>query len=196
MKKALWGANCERRKLCFFLFPASSLLTAPAFWFTAIIRTIIEKYLYSLHFLFQSVSIAIGRRTAQVNMELDLQSLFGHHMSSCTHWLRSCNPPPPPPPTIWAHVRGRYWSAKIDDISLWLPGVQTYTRPATRYANPTCCIKSITLYTALTQYEFASVYFRLDCNLESISTRFSRLLAEYSSFQVIQLHQFHPGHSY
>ncbi len=24
--------------------------------------------------------------------------------------------------TTWAHVRGRYWSAKIDDISLWPPG--------------------------------------------------------------------------
>ncbi len=24
---------------------------------------------------------------------------------------------PPPPPRIWAHIRGRYWSAKIDDIS-------------------------------------------------------------------------------
>ncbi len=27
-------------------------------------------------------------------------------------------PPPPPPPRIWAHIRGRYWSAKIDDIFL------------------------------------------------------------------------------
>ncbi len=26
--------------------------------------------------------------------------------------------PPPPPPRIWARIRGRYWSAKIDDISL------------------------------------------------------------------------------
>ncbi len=23
----------------------------------------------------------------------------------------------PPPPRIWAHIRGRYWSAKIDDFS-------------------------------------------------------------------------------
>jgi hypothetical protein len=33
--------------------------------------------------------------------------------------------PPPTPPTIphsiWAHVRGRYWSAKIDDITLLPP---------------------------------------------------------------------------
>jgi hypothetical protein len=29
--------------------------------------------------------------------------------------------PPPPPLRIWAHIRGRYWSAKIDDISLYPP---------------------------------------------------------------------------
>jgi hypothetical protein len=29
-------------------------------------------------------------------------------LHSCTHWLRL-------PPRIWAHIRGRYWSAKIDD---------------------------------------------------------------------------------
>jgi hypothetical protein len=32
-------------------------------------------------------------------MELDLQSLFGLHVNSCTHWLRSRNRPPP---SIWA----------------------------------------------------------------------------------------------
>ncbi len=48
-------------------------------------------------------------------MELDLQSLFGLHVHSCTHWLR---PPQPPPSPIWAHVRVRYWSAKLDDNSL------------------------------------------------------------------------------
>ncbi len=30
--------------------------------------------------------------------------------------------PPPPSPRIWAHIRWRYRSAKIDDISLWPPG--------------------------------------------------------------------------
>ncbi len=35
---------------------------------------------------------------------------------SWTHWLRPRNSPPSPP--IWAHIRGRYWSANIDDISL------------------------------------------------------------------------------
>jgi len=57
----------------------------------------------------------------RLNMELDLQSLFGLHVTWCaqltqlTHWLRPRNPPP----RLWAHVRGRYWSPKIDDISLW-----------------------------------------------------------------------------
>jgi hypothetical protein len=46
-------------------------------------------------------------------IELDLQSLFGLHMHTRTHWLRPRNPP-----RIWAHIRGRYWSASIDDISL------------------------------------------------------------------------------
>jgi hypothetical protein len=49
-------------------------------------------------------------------MELDLRNLFGLHVHSCTHWLRPRKHPPPP--RIWAHIRGRYWSAKIDDISL------------------------------------------------------------------------------
>jgi hypothetical protein len=31
-------------------------------------------------------------------MELDLQSLFGLHVCSCTHWLRPRNPRPPPIP--------------------------------------------------------------------------------------------------
>ncbi len=31
----------------------------------------------------------------------------------------------PPPPRFWAHIRGRYWSANIDDISLWPPDIAT-----------------------------------------------------------------------
>jgi hypothetical protein len=55
--------------------------------------------------------------THRFNMELDFQCLFGLHVYSCTNWLRPRNPPPPPP-RMSAHIRGRYWSAKIDDISL------------------------------------------------------------------------------
>jgi hypothetical protein len=46
-------------------------------------------------------------------MELNL---LGLHVHCCTHWLKPCNPP-----RIWAHLGGCYWSAKIDDISLWPP---------------------------------------------------------------------------
>ncbi len=50
----------------------------------------------------------------RLNIELDLQNLFGHNVYSCTHWLRPHNPPPSFL-RIWAHIRGRYWSAQIDD---------------------------------------------------------------------------------
>ncbi len=58
----------------------------------------------------------------RLNMELDLQSLFGLHVYSCTHWLRPRNPAPP---SAFGLIRGRYWSAKIDDVSLWLPALRS-----------------------------------------------------------------------
>ncbi len=42
-------------------------------------------------------------------------------MSTCTNWLRLRNLPPPPHspyPPIFAHIRGRYWSAKIENINV------------------------------------------------------------------------------
>jgi hypothetical protein len=51
-----------------------------------------------------------------MELHVDVQSLFGLQVHSCTHWLRLRNFPHPP--RIWAHIRGRCWSAKIDDISL------------------------------------------------------------------------------
>ncbi len=56
----------------------------------------------------------------RLNIELDLRSLFGLLVHSCAHWLRPPNSPSPSP-RIWAHKRGRYWSAKLDDISLQPP---------------------------------------------------------------------------
>jgi hypothetical protein len=53
----------------------------------------------------------------RLNMELDLQILFGLHVHSCTHWLRPRNSPPPPAfGLISEGAIGR--KAKIDDISL------------------------------------------------------------------------------
>jgi hypothetical protein len=57
-------------------------------------------------------------------MEVYLHKVYLGSMSrdvhSCTHWLRTrkgCNPPPP----LGLVLRGRYWSAKIDDSSLQPP---------------------------------------------------------------------------
>ncbi len=38
------------------------------------------------------------RECYKLNKELDLQSLFGLHVYSCTHWLSPRNSPPPHPP--------------------------------------------------------------------------------------------------
>ncbi len=46
------------------------------------------------------------------NMELNFQSLFGLYSLADTPQIY------PSSPRIWAHIRGRYWSDKIDDISL------------------------------------------------------------------------------
>jgi hypothetical protein len=56
------------------------------------------------------------RDSHRLNMELDLQSLFGLHVYTVQLYLLAETLQPPPP--IWAHMQGRYWSAKIDDISL------------------------------------------------------------------------------
>jgi hypothetical protein len=47
------------------------------------------------------------------NMELDLQSLFG---LLCTAVLIGRDPATSL--RFWAHIRGRHWSANIDDIYL------------------------------------------------------------------------------
>ncbi len=54
------------------------------------------------------------------NIELDIQSLFGLHVTWCAQLFSLAEKPQPPSsPRIWAHIyEGRYWSAKIDDISL------------------------------------------------------------------------------
>ncbi len=50
----------------------------------------------------------------RLNMELDLQSLFG---LLCTAVLIGWDPATPSPsPRIWSHIRGRYWSAKTTSL--------------------------------------------------------------------------------
>jgi hypothetical protein len=59
----------------------------------------------------------------RLSMEIDLQSLFGLHVTSCTQLYSLAKSPELPfSPRIWTRIRGRYWSAKIDDISLEPPG--------------------------------------------------------------------------
>jgi hypothetical protein len=54
-----------------------------------------------------------------LNMELDLQNLFGLHVCIAVYSLAETLQLFPPFPRIWAHIRGRYWPAKVlDDISL------------------------------------------------------------------------------
>ncbi len=62
----------------------------------------------------------------RLNMELDLPSLFGLHVHSCTHGLRPRTTPPIP--RIWAHIWGHHWLAKIDDISLLPPACNHRTK--------------------------------------------------------------------
>ncbi len=61
-------------------------------------------------------------------MEFDLQILFGLHVTWCAQLYSLAGPRTRHPhPRIWAHIRGRYWSAKIDGISWWPPGCRTIT---------------------------------------------------------------------
>ncbi len=54
-------------------------------------------------------------------MELAFQSLFGLQCTAALIGWDPRNSPPPPLPCSWSHLRGRYWSAKIDNISLLPP---------------------------------------------------------------------------
>ncbi len=55
----------------------------------------------------------------RLNMALDLQSLFGLHITWCTQLYSLAETPQLLPSLrIWTRIRGRYWSAKTDDISL------------------------------------------------------------------------------
>ncbi len=65
---------------------------------------------YSLHLCYTSTdSLSTPQSNGEwdmhrLSMEVDLQSLFGLHV--------------PPPPAFGLVLRRRYWSAKIDDISM------------------------------------------------------------------------------
>ncbi len=55
----------------------------------------------------------------RLNMEVDIQSLFGLNVTWCAQLYSLAETPQHPlSPRIGTRIRGRYWSAKIDDISL------------------------------------------------------------------------------
>ncbi len=56
----------------------------------------------------------------RLSMEVDLQNLFGHHVHSCTHWLRPRNSPSPFPPYLDSYTRALLVN-QIDDNCLWPP---------------------------------------------------------------------------
>jgi hypothetical protein len=75
------------------------------------------KFYISMNYKQESFNLTVSyldKADHRLNKELDLQSLFGLHVHGFTYWLRPRNPPP----RISAHIRGRCWSAKIDDISV------------------------------------------------------------------------------
>ncbi len=55
--------------------------------------------------LFEVQQATVMRINHRLNMKLDLQSLFGLHVHSCTHWLRSRNPPTPLSPHLVSYTR-------------------------------------------------------------------------------------------
>ncbi len=96
----------------------------PIFWSCSLVMMFVSVVIYipeatqaGAHDLIMFFSDVIWCNQGQMvwsyhrlNMEIDLQSLFGLHVHSCYHWLRTRNPPPP---RIWA--RGRYWSMVRQD---------------------------------------------------------------------------------
>ncbi len=117
------GQEWGRASLMFVEKRQTRVLTFDLSQLVVLLRTGTVLY---LQYILGCLALRV-RTNHMLNMELDLQSLFGLHVHSCTHWLRPRNRDPYP--HIRAHKRGRYWSVKIDDISLWLTG----TNPKVKY---------------------------------------------------------------
>ncbi len=84
---------------------------------------------------------------SKVNVELDLQSLFGLLVHSCTHWLRPrpTPPPHPPPSPPWPHL-GSYTRALMVSqdrqrlfVTPWFLSLHTW---GPRFHQPHAAVKS------------------------------------------------------
>ncbi len=99
----LWRASstsCSRRR------PSLSARCSPALsWWTGGTPR---------HTSYLSAQVPYSHR---LNVELDLLSLFGLHVYSCTHWLRPRNYHPPPPLHLGSYMNALLVSQEYD-ISL------------------------------------------------------------------------------
>ncbi len=91
------------------------------------------------------INICSFRTQLRLNMELDRQSLFGLPVHSCTHWLIPRNHP-----SYMVHIRGRFWSAKIHDISCDPLGCNI----ASRLSPHTVCITNHVMF----KFKFSQMY--------------------------------------
>ncbi len=91
----------------------NNLRTQSFLWFGDLKLPQFHKYI-----LIILTNVAYNHR---LNMEVlvDLQSLFALHVTWCAQlYSLAETPQPPQSPRIWTRIRGLYWSAKTDDISL------------------------------------------------------------------------------
>ncbi len=58
---------------------------------------------YIHYYLYKAYLMKSMKLIYRLNMELNLQSLFGLHVHSCTHWLRP-RTPLPPTPRVWGQL--------------------------------------------------------------------------------------------
>jgi hypothetical protein len=68
---------------------------------------------------FSSKLLSWGSQAILYTQNFGLMPYSKVYLGSCVQLYSLAETPQlPPHPRVWAHIRGRYWSAKIDDISL------------------------------------------------------------------------------
>ncbi len=92
------------------------------------IKARISLDIFVCYIWYKHKSKSFDRSEHRLNNGVRSPKFISAPVCSCTstHCLWPCNPPPPF--CIWAHIRGRYWSAEIDDISLQPPESEIFAR--------------------------------------------------------------------